>query len=121
MNAPTRILALSLGLVVLLALIDALQPTLAASGALDLPAAAVFAACAFAWVRADARERRIEAPKGSALLAALVIPIGVPVYLFRTLGFKRGSWATLKAIAFFGGAMLTYLAASYAVEFLMRR
>src|SRR5690606_29000061 len=95
---PTRILIVVVLLVALFAFKDALWPT--TDGGWDFIMALAFAICAFAWVKADAAARQIEPPAGSALLAALIIPIGIPVYLLRALGFRRGSWATLKAFGF---------------------
>ncbi len=120
MTAPARILCAVLVLAAALAVADAVWPAAANSGSIDLPAAFCFALCAFAWVRADANARQIEAPRGSALLAALIIPVGVPLYLFRALGFRQGLLATLKALGFLSVVVLVYVLASYVAEFAAR-
>lgn len=119
MTATSRILGVVLVLAVVLAVADAFWPA-ANSGSLDLPVSLCFALCAFAWVRADANARQIEAPRGSALIAALIIPVGVPLYLFRALGFRQGFLATLKALGFLSVVVLVYVLASYAAEFVAR-
>ena len=54
----------------------------------------------FAWCIEHAKYYEIELPKGSALLAGLLAPIGVPVYFFRGFGFKEGLLKTIKSIGF---------------------
>ena len=120
MNRSTVILAIPLGVMALLALADTLMPTANGSREVDLAASVVVALCAFVWVRVDARARNIEAPIGSALLAGLIIPIGVPVYFFRALGAREGLRATLKASGYFAVALATYLAVGYVAELFNR-
>ena len=109
----------ALGLMVAMALFDTLVSSpMTNPGALDLVWGLGLAFCAFAWVKADARERNIDAPAGSALLAALIIPVGVPIYLFRALGLRRGLFGSLKALGFMAIAVLTYLAIAAGVEVL---
>lgn len=118
MTRVTSILVAFLGITVALALIDTLWlPVSAGPGSFDFVASLSYAFCAFAWVKADAEARAIEAPRGAALLAALMIPVGVPVYLFRALGARRGAWATLKAFGFMAVLLAAYLVVSYAVGF----
>jgi hypothetical protein len=120
MSPSARILVAVLGVVVLLACIDRLWPTVIETDALDLLVAAIFAVCAFAWVKVDARARKIEAPRGAALLAGLVIPVGVPIYLLRALGLRRGSLAILRFLGFVLVLLAAYLSVSYVTEVLMR-
>ena len=54
----------------------------------------------FAWCIEHAKYYDIELPKGSALFAGLLAPIGVPVYFFRGFGFKQGFIKTIKSIGF---------------------
>jgi TPR repeat protein len=54
----------------------------------------------FAWCIEHAKYYEIELPKGSALLAGLLAPIGVPVYLFRGFGLKEGFFKTAKSVGF---------------------
>jgi hypothetical protein len=84
----------------------------------DLVSAVVLGLCAFAWVGFDARERNIELPGGSALLAFLFIPVGVPVYLFRALGLRRGFRGSLKAFGFMAIGAVTYVAVGLFVNLL---
>lgn len=112
----TRILICAAAIALLLAVIDALWPEVVDAGTLDLVVAVAFGICAFAWVKADAAARKIEPPAGSALLAGLVIPVGVPVYLFRALGFRRGLWAASKALGFMLAVAIGYVLVLYIAE-----
>ena len=59
------------------------------------------AVLSFAWCKAHAASRGIAPPSGSAVLAALLPPVGVPVYFFRSMPWRVASFATLKAVGFF--------------------
>ena len=58
----------------------------------------IIGALCYAWCRAEAWERGKLSPGRSALWAGLLPIIGVPVYLFRTRGAKRGLISTGKAL-----------------------
>ena len=60
----------------------------------------VFAALLFSWCKADAASRNVSPPAGAPLLVALICPIGVPYYLFRTRPWRDAWVATGKAVAF---------------------
>ena len=114
MNRPNIILLVVLGATVLLALVETSFPLLMGiPPAFDIVASVFYSVCAFAWVRADAGNRNIRPPAGSALLAALAIPIGVPVYFFRVLGFRQGLWGTVKMLGFLLCMVATYGVVSY--------
>jgi hypothetical protein len=113
MGRTTRILAAAIAIAVILALTVIFWPAAAYSHALDLPASVAFGVCAFIWVKAHANARQVEPPPGVALLAGFIFPVGVPVYLFRALGFRRGLWATLKAAGFMVAVVLVYVSVVY--------
>lgn len=119
MTRPHRVLYVALGLMVAMAFFDSLvslRATLAGQASIAWALALGF--CAFAWVVADARERKIEPPAGSALIAALIIPVGVPIYLFRALGVRRGFVSSLKAIGFMVIAVAAYAGVTLCIELL---
>jgi hypothetical protein len=119
MTRPHLVLCITLGAIVAMALFDSLvlwSTTHASS--VDLVSGVVLAACAFAWVTAGARERKIGSRGGSALLAALIIPVGIPVYLFRTRGFRRGFLSSLKAFGFMAIAIAIYMCLALCIELL---
>jgi ABC-type transport system involved in cytochrome c biogenesis permease component len=119
MDQPQRILYLVIAIVMGMALVDTLLPWATTQvGAMNMIESLILGLCAFAWVRADAQARSIEPPPGSALLAALMIPIGVPVYLFRALGARRGAWSSLKALGFIFSVAVIYFGVSYAAALL---
>jgi hypothetical protein len=121
MDQPRRILYLVIAIVIGMAFVDTLVPWATIhEGAMNVISSLIFSLCAFAWVKADAQARGIEPPLGSALFAALMIPIGVPVYLFRTLGARHGAWSSLKAFGFIFLAGGIYFGVCYAVELLWR-
>ena len=117
MAQPHRVLCAVIVIVFRMALIDTLLPWAATHvGEASMIESVILGLCAFAWVKADARARELKPPVGSALLAALIIPIGVPVYLFRALGVRRGALSSLKAFGFILCAAAIYVGVSYAVE-----
>jgi len=119
MDQPHRILYLVIAIVIGMALVETLLPWATTHvGAMNMIGSLIFGFCAFAWVKADAHARSIKPPPGSALLAALIIPIGVPVYLFRALGARHGAWSSLKALGFIFSAAVIYFGVSYAVALL---
>ena len=119
MGQPQRILYLVLAIVVGSALVDTLLPWATTHVAeTSMIESVIFGLCAFAWVKADAQARNIKSPAGSALLAALIIPIGVPVYLFRAFGARRGAWSSLKFFGFMFSAVVVYLGVSYSLSVL---
>jgi hypothetical protein len=119
MAKPHRVLCIVIAIVVMMALIDTLVPWAATHvGEASMIESVILAFCAFAWVKADAQARDTQPPVGSALLAALIIPIGVPLYLFRALGARRGAWSSLKAFGFIFCVASIYVGVAYAVEVL---
>jgi|SRR6185503_1537359 len=117
MAQPQRVLWIVIAIVVVMALIDTLLPwAVTHVGEASMIESVILGFCAFSWVKADARAREIKTPGGSALLAALIIPIGVPVYLFRALGARRGAWSSLKAFGFIFCAAAIYICVAYAAE-----
>jgi len=119
MSHANTILLAALGITIVSALVDTVLPAPAANpGPIDLVVTILYSVCAFAWVKADARARQIEVPSGAALLAALIVPIGVPVYLFRVLGARHGLRASLKAFGFFLVLGVAYVSVFYVAEVL---
>jgi len=53
----------------------------------------------YIWCRQDRRERSY--PHGSALWAAVLPPVGLPVYHFRTRGLRGGFIAIVKALLYY--------------------
>ena len=70
----------------------------------------------FAWCKADVKENRLEMPRGSPILCALILPIGVPIHLFRTRPVRRASIGVLKGVGFFFVAIISYELAATVVE-----
>lgn len=68
----------------------------------------VVAFLTFWWVREHASESNVVAPSWLKLLAALLAPIGVPLYFFRGFGAKLGFIKTLKAVGVFVVVMIIY-------------
>jgi len=113
-SPPNRILAAVFAVAIAIAIAEAVVPSLASqTGSVDLLASLIFSVLAFAWVKADARARQITVPPGSALLAALIIPVGVPVYLIRARGWRRGLIGTAKAFGFIIAVTVTYVVISH--------
>ncbi|WP_299696306.1 hypothetical protein [Hydrocarboniphaga sp.] len=54
----------------------------------------------FTWCKLHTSERGIEAPAGSALFVGLFAPLGVPLYFFRSMPWKKAATSTLKAVGF---------------------
>lgn len=74
----------------------------------------------FGWCKAHARKLGVVEPTGSALLCGIVPPVGVPLYFYRTFGFKQGTVKTLKALGFlvlliFVGVMFEKIGEHYAL------
>lgn len=76
----------------------------------------LFSALIYRWCFAYAEERGIEPPFGASILAAFLVPIGVPIYFFRLLPFFAAGWATLKAVGFCILALCTYALGVYVVH-----
>lgn len=53
----------------------------------------------FAWCGVHADENGIMPPNGAKLLCGLIGLIGVPFYLFRAFGFKKGGYKFLLCVA----------------------
>lgn len=58
------------------------------------------AALVYLWCKADAAERRTPPPAGAPLFAALLPPLGVPVYFFRSRPLRPALVATALALVF---------------------
>jgi len=54
----------------------------------------------FFWCKADAAARQIPLPVGAAFLAALIPPVGVPIYFFRAQPWRNALLLTVYALAF---------------------
>jgi hypothetical protein len=65
----------------------------------------VFAVLCYMWYRADARSRGIPEGGGSAVFVAMLPPIGLPVYFFRTRTFRRALLSIAKTLVFFAFAI----------------
>lgn len=75
----------------------------------SLPHTVVLALLLFAWCKAHAARIGRIPPVGAPLLVALLTPVGVPYYFFRTFDWRRASVAVLKALLFFiGCGLLNY-------------
>ena len=59
----------------------------------------VIAVLCYSWCQADASVRGITLPSGSALIAGLLPPVGVPLYFFRSRPWRTALMASLKALA----------------------
>jgi hypothetical protein len=70
-------------------------------GALVVAHMLIFSFLLFAWCGAHADANNIKALRGSKLFCGLVGLIGVPLYFFRSFGFKQGCIGTLKAMLVF--------------------
>jgi len=73
-----------------------------------IPHAIVVGALCFFWCKTHAREAGTELPSGSALLSGLLPPIGVPLYLLRSQGWKRGWLRATKALLVGALALILY-------------
>lgn len=72
----------------------------------------VWAMLVFGWVKAHARMNQISPPTGAPLLAALIPPVGVPYYAFRSYDFCRG--ARLVGLSIL---MMVFMFAAYLASF----
>lgn len=66
----------------------------------DIVESLLVAVLAYMWCKAHAASRRIVAPAGSALLAALLPPLGVPLYFFRSMPWRAALAATTKSLGY---------------------
>ena len=74
----------------------------------------LFTILIYAWCKSHALEHGIESIGGMKVFAAVLPPIGVPVYFFKYFGFKAGVILTLQA---FGYLVLLFLA--YAAPYVL--
>jgi len=51
--------------------------------------ALIIGVCMYMWCDFHAYENRIVRPPGAAILCFLLVPIGLPYYLFKGFGFKK--------------------------------
>src|SRR5687767_8274750 len=63
-----------------------------------IPHVLVVGVLCFSWCKVHARESGIPSPSGSALLCGLLPPVGVPLYLLRSQGWRRGWRRAVKAL-----------------------
>jgi hypothetical protein len=91
------------------------EPRLQPSGQLAIAVGhtIVIAVLAFAWCNADAAARGIRPPSASALIAGLIPPLGIPLYLFRTLPKVTALLMTLVGIGLFVFFFVLHSAGSY--------
>ena len=73
----------------------------------------VIAILAFAWCNADAAARGIRPPSASALIAGLLPPLGMPLYLFRALPKGRALLMTIAGVGLIVVFFLLYIAGTY--------
>jgi drug/metabolite transporter (DMT)-like permease len=81
-----------------------------------LVAGVVFAGLIFSWCHVYAEEHGAKASIGWSILAALVAPIGIPLYFFRLQSPLRAMFATFLAVVFFIVLLSVYALASYATK-----
>ena len=74
----------------------------------------------YVWCRSHARGLGIKHKRGLAGFAALLPPVGVPLYLFMSLGVRRGVTAPLKTMAF-AALLVGAYAGAYALGTLVGR
>jgi hypothetical protein len=67
----------------------------------------------FVWCKADAAARGIDPPAASTPLVALLAPVGVPYYFFRSMAWPAAIWATVKSICYFIGILVVATCAAY--------
>jgi hypothetical protein len=79
----------------------------------------VIAVICYAWCQADAMARGISLPSGSALIAGLLPPVGIPLYFFRSRPWRAALIASLKALAALV-AMLLVFSGGYLLATTMR-
>ncbi|MGO4223676.1 hypothetical protein AB4Y64_17715 [Lysobacter sp. TAF61] len=75
--------------------------------------ALVLAILLFAWCKAHASERGVPAPTGAPLLVALLAPVGLPYYFFRSFTWRRASVGLAKALLVFMGCCVLYVGGMY--------
>jgi hypothetical protein len=80
---------------------------------ISLAQSIAFAVLLFAWCKADAASRSIRPPRGAPILVALVAPIGVPYYFFRTRPGRTALRDIGKAVIFFGILCALYYGCYY--------
>jgi hypothetical protein len=73
-----------------------------------IPHGFVVGAMCFLWCKAHARNAGMKPPSGSALLCGLVAPVGIPLYLLRSQGWRKGWPRALKAILVGVAALVLY-------------
>lgn len=61
----------------------------------------VLAFLLFAWCKAHASSRGVKPPTGAAVLSAVVPPIGLPYYFFRSYAWRRALLSLGKALLIF--------------------
>ena len=99
---PTRIILLLLTLSFLVAgVAEPLTPATGGPASIaGLVHSFIIAILCFSWCKADAAVRNVNA-RGGAVFAALLPPIGLPVYFFRTRPTREAFLSCVKALLFF--------------------
>ena len=69
----------------------------------------VFSFLLFGWCRTHAESHNITMPTGAAAFSALLPPFGVPYYLLRGFGWRKGSLLVLLAAGLLVGFVLLYV------------
>ena len=67
----------------------------------------------FALCTEHINKHEVSPPKGSKILCALIPPIGVPYYSWKSFGFKIGTVKVLYSIIFFAFSMVVYFGGWY--------
>ena len=79
----------------------------------------LIAVLCYGWCKADAAERGIALPPGSAVLAGIVPPLGLPLYFFRSKPKRAALIASVRAV--FGlVVMLALFVSGYAISRALR-
>ena len=73
----------------------------------------VLALLLFAWCKAHAASRGIKPPTGAAVLSALIPPIGLPYYFFRSYPWRRALLSLGKALLIFLLCVILYAGGMY--------
>ena len=70
----------------------------------------IISVLSFCWCKFHVKYNDIPEPRGSAVLAGFIAPVGVPLYFFRAFGFKKGGIKTVKAVGFLIVLLAVYFA-----------
>jgi hypothetical protein len=120
------LLAAMLALVSVAGFLSVVLPLESTLYSLLSPALAVLASpLLYGWCRTHARTMGVAEPWGSAFICGVFAPVGVPLYLFRAFGLRRGSVSLVRAaLVFFmliAGSILGRLTAYYLLLWIARQ